>query len=438
MTRLLFVSTPIYGHVSPLLSIAADLVGRGHDATFATGPAFEDAVRATGSRFVPFHGAADVDVDAVIQARGDLASGPEQINHDMTGVFIAPLAVQHELIQQELAAADGDPVVLITDSWAIGGWPVALGAPGIRPAATIGVGVSVLTALSTDAGPYGLGLVPDATPAGRARHAEVNAGYRQAMAPTQALLEQVLGELGVTGPVPFFFDGLAVVPDRTLQLSPAGFEYPRSDAPVGVRYIGPLPAAPPAADQQLPSWWDDVLRAERVAVVSQGTIANQDTTALFAPALRALADLDALVVLTTGTNGPELTDVPANARVAGFIPFDLLLPHTDVLVTNAGYGGVLKALSHGVPMVAAGDTEDKPEVAAHVAWSGAGIDLGTGHPDDQALGDAVRTVLSDPSYEAAARRLQAEIATHRPYDEIAAQIDELLAAVGPAAAVPAR
>lgn len=426
MARLLFVATPIYGHFAPLRSIAADLIGRGHDATFITGAAFEDAARSTGARFVPFHGAADIDVAAIVRDRADMPPGPDQVNHDMMGGFIAPVPVQHELVQHELARADGEPVVLITDSWALAGWPVALGAPGLRPAATIGIGVSVLTSLSTDAGPYGLGLLPDTSEAGLVRNAEVNAGYRAMMAPTQSLLEQVLTGLGVAGPVPFFFDGLADVPDRTLQLCPAGFEYPRTDAPAGVRFIGPLPAEPLAADERLPSWWGEVESADRVAVVSQGTLANQDSSALFEPALRALADLDALVVLTTGHDGPELKTVPANARVAGYVPFDLLLPHTDVLVSNAGYGGVLKALSHGVPMVVAGDTEDKPEVSARVAWSGAGINLASGHPDDEALGQAVRTVLAEPSYTRAAARLQAEITEHRPFDEVAAQVDELL------------
>ncbi len=427
MARLLFVCTPVYGHVAPLRSIAADLVRRGHETTFITGADFEDTVRSTGARFVPFHSYVDIDAFVRDHDRAGIPPGPEQVNHDMVGFFIAPVPVQHQLIQRELAAADGEPVVLITDSWALGGWPVALGAPGLRPTATIGVGVSVLTALSTDTGPFGLGLPPDASDQGRARNAEVNAGYRDTMAPTQAALEQVLSGLGVTGPVPFFFDGLAGVPDRTLQLCPEGFEYPRADAPAGVRFIGPLPAEPPAADVPLPSWWADVERAERVVVVSQGTVANQDISALFAPALGALADLDALVVLTTGHDGPDLGEVPANARVAGFVPFDLLMPHTDVLLTNAGYGGVLKALSHGVPMVVAGDSEDKPEVSARVAWSGAGIDLRTGRPGEEDLGQAVRTVLAESSYRQAARRLQAEITDHNPLEEIAAQIDELLA-----------
>jgi UDP:flavonoid glycosyltransferase YjiC (YdhE family) len=47
----------------------------------------------------------------------------------------------------------------------------------------------------------------------------------------------------------------------------------------------------------------------------------------------------------------------------------------------------------GVPLVVAGDTEDKPEVAARVAWSGVGITLRTGRPRPDRLRAAVRRRL---------------------------------------------
>ena len=68
------------------------------------------------------------------------------------------------------------------------------------------------------------------------------------------------------------------------------------------------------------------------------------------------------------------------------------------MVTNGGYGAVQRALATGVPLVVAGDTEDKPEVAARVAWSGAGIDLRTGTPTAKAVRNAVREVLGDGRY----------------------------------------
>lgn len=117
--------------------------------------------------------------------------------------------------------------------------------------------------------------------------------------------------------------------------------------------------------------------------------------------------------------------MPTTARVARFLPYSLLLPHTDVLVTNGGYE-VLQALSYGVPVAVAGGTEEKPDVAARVAWSGAGIDLRTGRPTDDKLGTAVRTVLDDPSYAGAAARLQVEFAAHSPYNDVAAAVEGLL------------
>ena len=91
-----------------------------------------------------------------------------------------------------------------------------------------------------------------------------------------------------------------------------------------------------------------------------------------------MAGEDALVVAVTGGRDPaELGRVPANARVERFIPFERLLPHVDVLVTNGGFGAVQLALAAGVPIVAAGQTEDKIEVSARVGYSGVGINLRT-------------------------------------------------------------
>ena len=116
--------------------------------------------------------------------------------------------------------------------------------------------------------------------------------------------------------------------------------------------------------------------------VTQGTLDNADLGRLLGPTMEALAGDDVLVVATTGGPDPAplRPTLPANVRLERFIPHDLLLPHVDVMVTNGGYGGVQQALAHGVPLVVAGDSEDKPEVAARVRWSGTGVDLRTGRP----------------------------------------------------------
>jgi UDP:flavonoid glycosyltransferase YjiC (YdhE family) len=127
-----------------------------------------------------------------------------------------------------------------------------------------------------------------------------------------------------------------------------------------------------------------------------------------------------LVVATTGGPDPAplRAGLPSNVRLERFIPHDLLLPHVDVMITNGGYGGVQQALAHGVPLVVAGDSQEKPEVAARVRWSGAGIDLGTGRPSPHHVAVAVRRVLAERSFADRARALQAEIARTRPLDTV--------------------
>jgi hypothetical protein len=125
--------------------------------------------------------------------------------------------------------------------------------------------------------------------------------------------------------------------------------------------------------------------------------------------------------------------LPANVRVANYVPHRLLLPHVAAMVTNAGYNGVLTALAHGVPLVCAGRTEDKADVSARVAWSGAGLDLGTDLPSTAQVGAAVRRVLTEPSFRANAARIAADFAGH---DGPAEAVDLLERLAGEHALIP--
>jgi UDP:flavonoid glycosyltransferase YjiC (YdhE family) len=187
-------------------------------------------------------------------------------------------------------------------------------------------------------------------------------------------------------------------------------EYPRRDLPGQVHFVGQL--APPVSGRPLPDWWPALDGDARPLVhVTQGTY-DVDPADLLLPALEGLAGSDVLVAAATG--GALLPDerVPANARQAPFLPYDRLLPRTSVVVTNGGWGGVLAALGAGVPLVVAGGTLDKPEIARRVAWSGAGIDLRTGRPSPSAVRSAVERVLASPSYRERARAVGESLAAH--------------------------
>jgi UDP:flavonoid glycosyltransferase YjiC (YdhE family) len=148
---------------------------------------------------------------------------------------------------------------------------------------------------------------------------------------------------------------------------------------------------------------------------------------LIGPTILGLSTENVTVIAATGRPTEELTTpISANAIVTSFVPFAEVLPRVDVFVTNGGYGSVNQALGMGVPVVVAGQTEDKSWVSARVAWSGAGLSLGTSYPTPEQIRDAVREVLENDSYRAKARRLQTNFAQYNALDRISRYVELFL------------
>jgi UDP:flavonoid glycosyltransferase YjiC (YdhE family) len=118
--------------------------------------------------------------------------------------------------------------------------------------------------------------------------------------------------------------------------------------------------------------------------------------------------------------------LPANARAATYLPYDELLPRTAVFVTNGGYGGVQYALRYGVPIVATGGKEDKPEVGARVAWSGVGRRIRSEHPTPRALRRAALAVLNRPEYRQASQLIAADMAAAPGFAGVTDIVDRLV------------
>lgn len=117
--------------------------------------------------------------------------------------------------------------------------------------------------------------------------------------------------------------------------------------------------------------------------------------------------------------------LPEDPRVhqVGFVPLARLLPAVEAVVGTAGLGTVLATLAAGLPTVLRPVLADQPWNAQLVAKSGAGIAI----EEPAEAGWAVRTVLSDPAYRAAAQAASDSIRSMPPP---AAVIDELLVRAG--------
>jgi UDP:flavonoid glycosyltransferase YjiC (YdhE family) len=421
MARFLFATVPVLGHVNPGLPIARALIQRGHQVRWYTGQAFRGAVEATGAQYLPMNPQIDYDatnLDATYPGRKGL-TGLAAMKWDLKHLFLDAIATQVAELRQLLRNVPADAIV--TD-------PAFMGVSGLTVADPpyANYGITALTLKSRDTAPFGLALPPDGSALGRLRNSVLHAAFQHLLfRDVNAYANKLRAGLHLPPLQGGVLDAFS--PYLYLQSGTAAFEYPRSDLPPHVHFVGPLLPTPPQ-HVTLPPWWADLKRGQPVVVVNQGTIATNANN-LIAPALRALADEPVLVVATTG--GASAEDLgfalPPNARVAPFIPFGALLPHVDLMVTNGGYGGVQFALAHGVPLVVAGDTEEKPEIAARVAWSGAGINLKTGTPTPEQIRVAVRTALDSPKYRQHAQRIQADYTRHNAPQAAAALLERLAA-----------
>ncbi|HEV7664382.1 MAG TPA: nucleotide disphospho-sugar-binding domain-containing protein [Chloroflexota bacterium] len=405
MSRFLIATLPVPGHVAPMAAIARALAQRGDEVVWYGSRFFASRIEATGARFVPISSTLDYgdsEYDRHFPERARL-TGLDQVKFDFMHLFAdaAPGYIKDLESILDGFPADallGDPAVVATR---------IVGERRGLPWATLNI--SVLGLPSRDVAPFGLALPPDASTLGRLRN---RALYWLARNVVFRDVNQHFAALGRQhGWKSFPFEPTV---SRYLYLQPTiqSFEYPRSDLPPSVHFIGPI-LPDPLQSFTLPDWWADVVAAQRpIVLVTQGTIATNPEELLL-PTLRALADEDVLVVGTTaGTSPDALGKLPGNARVAPFVPFAEIMPKVAAMVTNGGYGGVTIAMAHGVPVVTAGTSEDKPEVGNRVAAAGMGIRLKTAAPSGGEIRQCVRQVLYDLRYRERARALQAECATH--------------------------
>lgn len=426
MAEILIAGLSAAGHITPLLAIAGGLAHRGDRVTVLTSPRHAAKVSACGARLHPLPPEADLADGQVdeIPERAEL-SGLRKLNFDITELFIGPMPRQAEILTQLFAENRFDAVIVDTAFFGI--LPFLLGSRTSVPPVLMFTPMPLMIA-SRDTGPAGLGMLPATGRLGRLRNRALTAlSHNVLLGPTHRAANRSLNAMNAPK-LPVFVLDAGLLADRLIVPTVPAFDYPRSDLPANVRYVGPVHPAP-ARTFRRPSWWNELAGERPVVHVTQGTVDNADLGRLLEPTIEALAGEDVIVVATTG--GRDVSDlkipVSPNTYVAEFIPHDVLLPKVDVMVSNGGYGAVQRALCAGVPLVVAGDTEDKPEVAARVGWSGAGINLRTGSPTRRALRNAIGAVLHNPHYRNCARNLQTAFAQRDGVAEIALVLDEVIA-----------
>ncbi|KAL8404835.1 hypothetical protein RB594_009639 [Gaeumannomyces avenae] len=407
------------GHVLPAQAVAQELVRRGHSVVWATAPAQR-------ARFVPTRRCAAVDARMERPVAEEAATPDGAAARQLfAGRVEAQVADLRDALQA-LSAEDGwRPDYVLNDAMPHG--VAALAELGELPPTYATLGVVPL-------------YIPDVMGDGRPVAHPARSAFGALLSTPRLALPVVNLQRAALGLPPLGErDAFAYSPALHLQASCPSLEHcapPPAEQPPAlfpgaarqprVHFVGPLVPRPlpPASSSSnslsgdLPAWWGEMCAHGYVVGVTQGTYAV-DPTALIVPAVRALRGGRVLVVVVHGSADEVLRAVEEsdgdgggrldNVRAAPWIPYDLLLPRCRALVTNGGYGSVTQALAHGVPLVCAGASEDKPDTAARVVAVGAGVDLGTDRPSVEQVRDAVREVIERSSYRERAAAIAKEL-----------------------------
>lgn len=364
MGRFLFVVPPLVGHINPTISAAAELEALGHQVAWVGHPRTVRPRLAEGATLYECDDELPDGMASAVMARGAALRGPARLKFLWEDFFV-PLA--RAMLPQVQAAVDAfAPDVLIADQQTIAG-----------------------------------ALVARRQNLAWATFATTSAGVVEPLASlpkVQAWLDDLMAGLQRHA-------GLPVV--RGGELSPqlivafTTTELVGEAAPVAatVRFVGPSISARPGA-VDFP--WHALRDMPRL-LVSLGTVNAGAGKRLYSELIEALTGqhIQAIIV----GDEAELGAVPDNIVVRSFVPQLALLAKVDGVVCHAGHNTVVEALANGLPLVVAPIKDDQPVVADQVVSAGAGVRVKFGRVRAPKLRQAIDSILTEPSYAAAARSI---------------------------------
>lgn len=412
-TTFLFVLWAGGGNVPPQLALARRLTRAGHRVRVLAPAALRERIEAAGLEFEPYQNTPEHDesdpAHSVIrdfELRSPVAAAKAQRDR-LLADFAEPVT------KDVLDILDRDAADTVVFDFTL------LGALFAAEKAEIPAAMLVHTIYPFPAPglpPFGNGWSPRSGLLGSARDRLGTVAFERVwLNPLTNRLNEIRGHLGLPQTS---FENLLDSIGRILVLSSASFDFP-AKVPANVRYVGPQ-LEPPDETSSWVSPWPDGDSRPLVVVSLSTTYQGQENLAR--NAVEAVSRLPVRALVTAGPVDFPADQVPPNVHMARFVPHASVLPHAATVVTHAGHGTVMAALRHGLPLVCLPMGRDQGDVAARVAWRGAGVRLSARSSADK-IAAAIESVLGEPAYGTAARRLGSAIAEE---DAAGSGVDELL------------
>ncbi|MDQ7807614.1 glycosyltransferase [Amycolatopsis sp. A133] len=381
MAHIVVVSAPYPGHLNPSLSLATQLVRRGHEVTFSAPARFGESIRRAGAE--------------PLEYSSPLAEMP-LIHHDDLSIMMPCLLSEAKAVFAALnAGLRSRPDCVLFDVLAWG---------GLMFAAKHGITEIQTSPIFASNESFSL----------ESRYGRA-AGDPTALEAFHGELMAFVSDQEIPGVVTGMFDGVA----RNIVFLPREFQYSGDTFDDRHVFVGPCflegPDATTPADTRAP------------VVVSMGTTHTRDAE-FFRKCVSAAANLQHPVLIITGDgiDHRELGEIPPNVELRDRVPSQrAVLAGAKAFVVHGGMNSVMEALDQRVPLVVVPQRPEQCANADRVAELGLGVRLATDCTADE-LARAVQSACADPGTSARIGRMHRALQAAGGPERAARQVEAWL------------
>jgi dTDP-L-oleandrosyltransferase len=368
--RILVVSLGATGHIMPTVELVAELVRRGHRVSYVTTDEFTDVLEGAGAEVLPYASTVESSTMKVVHPLSELVRALHE-NSAIAEVAKSRFAdTLPDLIVYDVMAFVAGRV--LSRNWRL---PAVM----LSPVIASGLFYSTVPAITERSPKEG----NDAAPA---------------MSDYFLGLGRFLSDYGpnikVTDELFEAIEGLTVVNcPREFQIAGDTFD----DRWV---FSGPCPTDRAFQDRWQPPNEDPVLLA------SFGSMSYEGQRAFLKACVSAFAGLAWHVVISTGpdVDPAELGSLPPNIEAHQYVPQLTILKNAKLFISHGGMGGIMEALSLGVPILAV------PQLPEHILVADRVAELG--------LGRKITCDISAEELRAAALGLAADAPTAQAMEQM--------------------
>ncbi len=428
MSRVLFASWPLNGHLHPLMEMARELKTRGWSVAFYCAGGTRRAMLLEGFELYPYVHLDERALEELLHSRRRRGRYRNFIG--FLGILRQWLldTVPGQVRDMEAIQRRWQPSLIVSDESMWGATLV------LRDLCTIPVvPVSVLAGCPVpgpEAPLAGMGVPPPRGALARCFHQAVARLTAVSALGLRRRLNRLRRQRGLPPLRGSLRRAVAQAPLYLVRGAPE-FDYHRQDLPPSAAYVGPLAWHGRSLEASAPSL-NELEPGKPLVFVTEGTMQTQPPFLLRAAA-RALASSDVQVVMATGSNREpaslDLGPLSRNIHVVRWVQQDELFQRTDLVVTVGGCGTIFGALSAGVPLVVVPEEFDQPDNACRVTETGTGVTLARSRCTAENLRNAVQRVLGEPAFRRNAGRMARAFAPYNGASRAADLLEELAAGV---------